>query len=485
MVMQGGGRTGRQTLRVHLGRLARCARATAAVVAVVFAAFAGVGCGGSSRAEDELVILSPHWEGIQQEFERGFKEHWKATTGRTVDITWLDQGGTSQILRFIRSEYKQDSTGIDVDMMFGGGIDPYFTLQSEGFTEPYLLPDSILSRIPREFAGVPLYDSTGHWYGATLSGFGIIYNSAVARLQDDQVPMTWEAMGDPRLFGWISSGEPRMSGSVHMVYEIILQAYGWERGWQVVTAMAANSTSFARNSAQVPLAVARGDAIAGMSIDFYAWSEVSHMATDDLGFVYPENLTAVNPDAICILRGARHRELARAFLRFVMGEAGQRIWAFKRGAPGGPVQSQLNRFSVMPDLYRRHPDDIAVKINPFAWKMTFRYDSDRGSKRWSVLNDLVGTLLIDSHAELVGAWETVRRAGEAREGLAALARPPVSEARAMALAGKWSDQALRNAVINEWTVFARRKYAAVRSGRYGSSVATQAADAGPVRAAGR
>ena len=448
-------------------RIIRRFRMTAVFIAVaaVIMPFAVSGCAEGERAtDDELIILSPHWEGIQQEFEAGFQKWWKERTGRTVDITWLDQGGTSQIMRFIRSEYSADSTGIGIDMMFGGGIDPYLKLVSDSVLQPCVLPDTLLSRLPREFAGIPMYDSSGLWYGATLSGFGIIANSAVGRLQGLPPAKTWEDMADPRASGWISAGDPRMSGSVHMAYEIMLQAYGWERGWQIITALSANSRSFARSAGQVPLAVARGDAASGMCIDFYAWSEITHMNTTDLTFVYPENLTAINPDGIAILKGAPHEKVAEAFLLFVMSEPGQKIWAFKRGAPGGPEKNQLTRFAVLPDMYGKYRDNIAVDINPFAWKITFIYDSDKGSKRWSLVNDMIGTLLIDSHDELSDAWGSVRARNTATEALPALARPPISEDDAMAFAEKWDDQEFRNATIGDWTRFARAKYGAVKRG---------------------
>lgn len=428
------------------------------------------GCGDSgTSADDHLAILSPHWEGIQREFERGFEEHWRAKTGRNVEVTWLDQGGTSQILRYIRDQYSQDSTGIGMDMMFGGGIDPHLRLVKDGFTDPYILPDSILSRVPKAFGGVPVYDSTGQWYGATMSGFGIIYNKAVARLQGVEPPQTWEKMADPRLCGWIAAGDPRMSGSIHMAFELMLQSYGWEKGWQVITAIMANTRSYTRGATEIPLMVARGDAVAGMCIDFYAWSEVTHVGSDDLSFVYPVNLTAVNPDAICILRGAPHRDVAREFLTFVMSEAGQRIWAFKKGAPGGPAINQLNRFAVMPDLYERYPEHMAVDINPFAWEITFVYDSKLGSTRWNVVNDLIGTLFIDSHIELHEAWDVLRRQGTSDEGLRAIAAMPLSGEEALELAARWNDQGLRNAYLKQWTDFARAKYEAVKAGTVGGA----------------
>src|SRR5262249_52509893 len=72
------------------------------------------------RADDNLVLVSPHWEGIQREFETAFKSHYLRETGRTVELEWMDAGGTSEVLRFIRSEFKAKPTGIGIDIFFGG-----------------------------------------------------------------------------------------------------------------------------------------------------------------------------------------------------------------------------------------------------------------------------------------------------------------------------------------------------------------------------
>ncbi len=440
----------------------------AAMVLAAVLVMTGVhGCSGDSETGDRLVILSPHWEGIQQEFERGFKEHWREKTGNDVRIVWLDQGGTSQIMRYIRSEYSNTPESIGVDLLFGGGLDPFVRLKEAGLLESYMPPDSILDRIPETFAGIPIYDPDGTWYGAAMSGFGIVYNSAAARMQQVDPPSTWEDMADPALFGWIAAGDPRTSGSVHMAYEIMLQAYGWQKGWEIVTALSANSRSFARSAGEIPLAVSRGDAVAGMAIDFYAWSEINKAAGQELGFVYPEDRTVINPDAMAILKGAPNLDIAKEFVAFTLSEAGQRIWSFKTGTEGGPAQTQLTRFTVMPDLYETHMDEIAVDLNPFVWDVTFYYDDAVGAARYDLLNDMIGSMLIDSHRELTRAWQALRDRGVPDEGLFTLAYPPLTEEQAADLATRWRDQSLRNQMISEWTQFARRRYTAVINGNYG------------------
>ena len=54
---------------------------------------------------ERLVIITPHNESIQSEFARGFASHMKENYGRTVFIDWRQPGGTSEIAKFLGSEY--------------------------------------------------------------------------------------------------------------------------------------------------------------------------------------------------------------------------------------------------------------------------------------------------------------------------------------------------------------------------------------------
>lgn len=408
---------------------------------------------------DQLVLMSPHSDEIQNEFESAFAAFYQKATGRDVQVEWLDiGGGTSSILRYIKSEFGRSPAGIGIDIFFGGGIDPFVDLAERGLCHPHRLSDAALQRLPAQIGGVPLYDSAYQWYGATLSGFGIVYNRRVLEILNLPVPQTWADLGAPELFSWVGSGDPRKSGSVHMAYELILQAYGWEKGWEVMTALGANVRNFGQGGSYAPKEVAVGEVAYGLSIDFYAWAQVEEVGDEYIGFVMPDNLTIVNPDGIAILKGAPNLEVAQAFLEFVMSDAGQKLWFLKKGSPGGPVHKQLNRFTVLPDLYTRYRDEAAVTLNPFEWHSDLIYDAERGSGRWRVLNDLIGVMIIDSHRALQAAWKDAMKDGVSAEERRALAAVPVSEGEALILAQTWGDAEVRNRTIAAWTDFARDKY---------------------------
>ena len=411
------------------------------------------------NAADRLVLLSPHWEGIKNEFERAFKTQYLRESGRTVELEWMDVGGTSEAMRFLRSEFKNKPQGIGIDVFFGGGLEPYLVLKQENLLESYVLPKEVLEKIPPRLGGVSLYDPGHAWYGATLAGFGIVYNKVVLQLIKRPVITTWEGLALPAAFGWVGSSDPRKSGSVHMAYEIILQAYGWEKGWRIITGLGANVRNFTDSAGQVPKDVATGEVAYGLSIDFYAWAQINEAGADKVGFVMPENFTVINPDCIGILKGAPNRSVAEAFIRFVMSAAGQKLWLWAKGAPDGPQRFQLNRFSVLPSLYELSPQNTAVKLDPFSWHSDFVFDDKLASIRWSVVDDLIGAMVIDSKGLLNEAWRAASAHGLTEQEWERLAAMPVSAAEAFKIAQtQWKDPAFRNQKLIEWTQFARAKY---------------------------
>ena len=419
-------------------------------------------CASAARAQDRLVLLSPHWEGIRYEFAEAFRALHKRETGRDVEFEWLDVGGGgSDQLRFIRSEFKTKPDGIGVDLLFGGGVDPYLTLKAEGLLESYRVPDGILREVAPQIGGLPLYDTKDFtWYAPTMAGFGIIYNKpALKRLRLPE-PKTWEDLARPEFFSWVGSADPTKSGSAHMAYEIILQAYGWERGWQIITAMGANVRSFTASAGQTPRDAASGEVACGLCIDFYAWRQANESGRDMIGFVYPAGLTAINGDGVAILRGASNRGLARRFIDFLLSENGQKLFMLKRGEPDGPQRYDLGKFSVRPSLYAKVKGRSSLEVDPFEWKSDFVYDAARGAARTAVVNDLVATMIIDPKARLADAWKRAIREGKAESELPRLAAMPVTEEDAQTLVepGRWKDAEFRNKTLSEWSAFARAKY---------------------------
>ncbi len=407
----------------------------------------------------KLTIISPHWEGIRHEFGRAFSLWTAQHLGFETDVEWLDLGGTSDAVRYVRSEYKRSPGGINADLFFGGGVDPYLAFKKEGLLEQARLDPGILGRVPATFGGIDLYDPDRFWFGTCLSGFGIIYNKQVLKILKLPEPHEWADLATPPYFTWVGSGDPRASGSVHMAYEVILQAYGWEQGWSIILRLAGNVRNFSRAASDVPKDTALGEVACGLAIDVYAWRQVAEAGPQRIGFVLPEGLTVISPDGIAILKGAPHAELAAKFIDFTLSPEGQKLWVLHKGAPGGPRDFELSRMSIIPGFATPFGREAAVPLDPLHWRHGFRYDDKKGSQRWTLLNDLIGTVLIDNHQYLAAAWDRVRKLPPGDPRRVELTRPPITEEEGLRLAREeWSRPELRSKLRAQWSTAARQLY---------------------------
>jgi iron(III) transport system substrate-binding protein len=393
------------------------------------------GCGGTSEPAadtDLLVIYSPHSDEIRQEFTWSFQDWYKRQTGRNVDVSWPDPGGGgSQILKRLQDKFRAGR--YDIDVAFGGG--PIFDqLKQLGMLEPYRVPADVLAAIPPKAAGQPLYDPEFHWYGAAISTFGLIYNNAL--ICDRGLPPVkdWETMADPRYVGFVGAGDASKSSSVRKAYEIILQAYGYDRGMAVLVRMGANARDFYGSASDIPRNCAQATIALGPCIDFYAFRQMRGEGGQNLGFIVPPEMTVVTCDPIGILKNAPHRKAAEKFIELVLRPEGQRLWMLPAGAPGGPREYTLERLAVLPSLYQEPAAKTsAARMNPFAAAPANFYDPAKENDRQTILADYLRVALVENHDALARAWKSIIAAGLPADRAQELVRPLVTEAEMLRL----------------------------------------------------
>jgi len=236
-------------------------------------------------AEDRVIVITPHTESIRQEFAKGFAEWYEEKTGRSVFVDYRVIGGTSEISKFLNSEflnsfrnlwtskgdrswnrtvqeaafnarielpddpaedtpeeaarraYLESGAGSGIDVFFGGGTYDFSVMAAKGhlvdaglfekhpdWFQETAEPGSLPDAIPRQFAGETFYDEEGRWYGAVLSSYGIIFNRDVLRrLGIEKDPEQWADLAHPRFFGQIAVCDPTKSGSMTQAFEMIVQ----------------------------------------------------------------------------------------------------------------------------------------------------------------------------------------------------------------------------------------------------------------------
>jgi ABC-type Fe3+ transport system substrate-binding protein len=415
------------------------------LVALAACGLALAACGGCSKksgdGEDVLVIYSPHSDEIQKEFERAFIEYYREKTGRTVTIEWPDAGGSSGVLRQLQDKHLQ---GIhDVDILFGGGP-IHSQLKALGLLEEFRLSDDLLAKLPKTIAGEPLYDADYAWYGAAVSTFGLIYNKKVITDRGLPAVTQWMDMARPEFFGTVGAVDAAQSGSVRKAYEIMLQAYGYEKGMRLLMLMAANAREIGSSASDIPKGCSQGFIAVGPCIDFFADRQMASPGGENLGFILPEGLSSLNNDPISILKGAPHLDLAKEFVSFVMSRRGQRLWSLRAGTPGGPVETTLSRCAIVPEVYTEDAANLVEGLrNPFQATPNTWYRLDREIARINILPAYLEKMMVENKRQLTEAWKAVIDAGAPEDLVAQLTKPLVSEDELLRLADEvWKDVVL-------------------------------------------
>lgn len=416
----------------------------------------------SASRPEELVIISPHRREVRLEYSRAFRDWMKTVHGRNVEIAWVDVGGTTKIIKYLESEYGKTTNAVREDLLFGGGVSPYLIAKKNGWLVSVDLPADVTNDIPRFCAGLPVYDPDHYWHGVALSGFGIIYGRQVLERLGLKTPATWEDLAAPGFFTWLASGDPRSSGSVHKCYEIILQAYGFEKGWGLITRICANVHRFGEGGGVAPLETATRDVAAGMAIDQYAETVVRLAGRDKLGFVLPADVTVMDADAIGMLKGGPSPRLAQLFIEFALSAEGQRVLYQPVGVNG--QRFALNRMPVLRSYYE---GPGAPETSPYAHAGGLKYDTRKESARRDILAAMIGVCLIDAHTELAEAWKRVIRDGVKPDDVARLCAVPVAEADLETLAKQWQDPRKKAEISARWAAEARSRYRLITSAGQG------------------
>ncbi len=401
--------------------------------------------------EDVLILVSPHWDGVQKEFTQAFQRHYQQVHGHSIDLRWRDIGGTSQIEKAVNALYSKNPESCRIDLFWGGGMDPYENQKNQGHLLSSFPSPEILRSFPQNINGVPLQDPEGYYYATALSTFGIFENVRLSRLKKLPEVKNWSDLARPEFNGLVALVDPRKSGSAHMLYEVILQAYGWEKGWATLIGMVANARTLSQNSSAATKEVALGNVTHALSIDMNAFAIQSVLGSEEVRYIFPSDQSLMVPDGIGIFKGAPHPEAAREFVNFVLSLQGQSLWVKAIGEEGGPSRYGIGRTSILPSLQKEG--------SPWNQAPSFAYNSKLASQRWTALNELLGRTLIDLHEPLQKAWLKIALQPSKSSARSLFLTPVVTEQELETSYPQWkSDRLVAEKMGEEWSRQAQNRY---------------------------
>lgn len=233
-----------------------------------------------------LVIISPHNEAIRYEFDQAFNRWHRERYGRPVRIEWRNIGGTTEVSRYLASEYQsatraawmregkgawpsgatpaltsprlprppagepeqawveqvtrirafyreQDDPRLvscGVDLFFGGGTFDHSAAADAGFTVAPWAQGRVPAGLFETADGLELIPRElggevlrgEKFFGNAGSAFGICYNVDWIARLEAPIPEKWADLAHERYFRRVGMGDPTKSGSIAKAIELMV-----------------------------------------------------------------------------------------------------------------------------------------------------------------------------------------------------------------------------------------------------------------------
>jgi ABC-type Fe3+ transport system substrate-binding protein len=417
-----------------------------------------LGAGGPAGAANELVVVTS----FPKELFEGYKKAFEAATPGVKVV--VKQQQTNQGVTYLReTRAKPDS-----DVFWASSVAAFVTLKQDGLLDKVTVPREVAARIPAKIGNFPIHDPDGTYFGFAVSGYGLMWNTRYLQAHKLPAPKEWVDLADPRYHGHLVMSAPSRSGTTHLTVEVILQAYGWQKGWELLLGAGGNMATITERSFGAPEAVISGQSGVGVVIDFFGLSAIA--SGQPVDFAYP-SLTAVVPASVAKVKNGPNPENAAKFITYLLSDEGQMLL----------FTPSIGRLPVVPALYARGPKGYP---NPFQLKLGgVSFDAKLSSSRVNIVNALFDQLVTFRLAELKGAWGAIHQAaavvaraksaGKSVDRAEAILREARGLAGAVPIDDKKADKALNDAFKGkadvkarhetEWDAFAKANYAKARA----------------------
>jgi ABC-type Fe3+ transport system substrate-binding protein len=346
-----------------------------------------------------IRVITRHGADIMLVAENLFLKSDFAIENNIVNIEWLPIADALWIETIKRSD--------DVDVAWGGGPDLFDLILDADLLAPLEGNgiDTILAGIPEDIGGSETRRMVGndvYWAGAAISSFGFTVNTELLDYYSLPEPTTWQDLGSPVYAAYlpttlVGTADATTSTSNTRIFQIILQIYGWEEGWDVLIKMGANSKIFDQ-SGNVRDAVINKEIAIGTTIDFYGYT-AQWVNPEFCRYIFPADGTIVNADPIALLTTTTDKDLALGFIEWVLSSEGQKTW----------LDGNINRMPVNEAVFdtplgqqRSDLEEVFAKTQD---ALTIQFDSVEGASYYSAIRSYHRAVIVLPQIKLEKLWE--------------------------------------------------------------------------------
>jgi iron(III) transport system substrate-binding protein len=329
-------------------------------------------------APDKVGWVGPIYKELSDSLTKGFKEYYKKTYGKDVEITFVRPGGWPVVVDKMRAWGGKP----DADVFLGAGAPAHEIAKKEGLIVPYKPKD--WDKVPAEWGGMKVKDKDYYWICFAPWIVTNLYNEKVLKTLRLPPPKTWKDLLNPIYRGNIVQTLPYASGTQHECVEIHLQAFGEKEAWAYNRLLAAQLARFSTGSTDTTQLVARGEIPIGI-----AQPQMNAMAARKDGYpvrdLLPEK-TILVPEAVALMKGAPNEATGKIFLDWLFSMDGQK-YVLEGRYFTARTDIKFSAWEKEGVEMAKHAK-AAIGVDSF-WDLKvgfIDYDLDLAAKRWDEVN---------------------------------------------------------------------------------------------------
>lgn len=272
-------------------------------------------CAGCKTDQKErLVIYSPHGKELLGDFEKSYE-----AKHPNVDIQWLDMGSQE-----VFDRVSMESKNPQADIWWGAPSTMFMRAEKMGLLEKY--DPTWANNVPTSAKS-----KNGYWYGTFSTPEVFAFNDK--KILPANAPKDWTDIVGPAWKNKIVLRNPMASGTLRAIFCAMLQQSikktgNENQGWAWLSALNNNIDNYAADPTQMYTKLGgENEAITLWNMPDIVLQKKKN--NYPFGYVFPQSGTVVLTDAIAIVKGTKHKALAKDFYEFVTSQESLLVQAEK------------------------------------------------------------------------------------------------------------------------------------------------------------
>ena len=273
-------------------------------------ALLGILACADSGAQQLNVVCS-----VQAEWCTLAANEFQRATGIKVALTLKGSGESMAQLAAEKANPK-------LDVWFGGTGDPHLQAAEQDLTQQYRSP--MLAQL-QPWARRQAEQSGFKTVGIYLGALGLGYNTELLAKKKLPAPSCWKDLARPEYAGDVQMANPNASGTAYTAIATLVQLFGEEDAFKLLTAMHRNISQYARQGVGPIKATARGENLVAVAFIHDVITEAQ--AGFPVKSVAPCEGTGYEIGSMSIVKGARNLDSARKFVDWALTPQAQALGA--------------------------------------------------------------------------------------------------------------------------------------------------------------